>query len=123
MRFSHARSACQCRILLDTWSIPPDAKWYWRGITVARAVYALSEACEVARLRQLIARHVDPARSVSPGVPHLVLFARKPGTPLTSRFIEVKRSREPLLTSQVEELGSLIGPGMHARVLRLSERR
>jgi hypothetical protein len=88
----------------------------------AGAVHALIEACGVARLQQLIARHEDAARWESPGVPDLFLYARKSGSPLTSRFVEVKKPREPLLRSQVEELEFLIELGMPARVLRLSER-
>ena len=69
-----------------------------------RAVYALIEACGVARLKQLVAWHVDPAHSESPGGPNLFLFTREPRTPLTSRLIKVKRPREPHSPRQVEEL-------------------
>ena len=89
---------------METSSLLPDAKCSWRAIAVERAVYALIEACGVARLKRLVARHVDPAHSESPGVTNLFLYTRKPRTPLTSRFIKVKRPREPHLPRQVEEL-------------------
>lgn len=87
------------------------------------AIAALIAVCGVDRLRQLVARHADPARHASPGVPDLFLFASTlDGRRVLGRFVEVKKPNEPLLPSQVAELAFLREIGLKARELRLIER-
>jgi len=86
-------------------------------------IVALIAVCGVDRLRALVARHADPARWASPGVPDLFLFAwQLDRRRVLGRFVEVKKPTEPLLRSQVEELAFLQQIGLKARELRLLER-
>jgi hypothetical protein len=89
----------------------------------AMIVHTLIAVCGPARLQQLVARHANPERWGSPGVPDLFLFRRDTTGRITSaRFVEVKRPREPFRPGQEDELAFLQSIGLHARVLRLIER-
>ena len=73
-------------------------------------------------LREILMRHlnVDPS---SPGIPNLFLYRLEPDGRVTgARFVEVKRPKEPLLKSQIDELRFLRGLGLKAGVVRLVER-
>ena len=92
-------------------------------VPAPNAIVALIAVCGVDRLHQLVARHDDPARKDSPGVPDLFLFAwALDGRRVLGRFVEVKKPEERLLSSQVAELAFLNELGLKARELRLIER-
>lgn len=101
----------------------PHLKKRLLSAPTAEIMHALIAHCGVERLEQLIARHADPARWESPGVPDLFLFARdRKGRVLAAQFVEVKMPDEPLTPGQPGEIAFLQSLGLEARVLRLIER-
>jgi len=72
-------------------------------------------------LQAILMRHqtADPS---SPGIPDLFLYRLEAdGKVAGARFIEVKRPKEPLLKSQLQELRFLRALGLKAGVVRLRE--
>ena len=72
-------------------------------------------------LQDIVLRHriVDPS---SPGIPDLFLYrVEADGTVAGARFVEVKRPKEPLRKSQVDELRFLRQLLLKAGVVRLNE--
>ena len=56
-------------------------------------------------------------------MPDLFLYAlNEQGRVQSPRFVEVKRPREPIHSSQTGEIAFLLGLGLNARVFRLLER-
>jgi VRR-NUC domain len=83
---------------------------------------ALLAVCLPSMLRALVDRHA--VRGNRSGVPDLFLFAKdSSGRSVMARFVEVKKPEEPVSDDQVEELDFMIALGLHARVLRLQERK
>jgi hypothetical protein len=89
----------------------------------AETMSALFSICGSIRLRALVNRHANADRVGRSGVPDLFLFAcDRNGKPVISRFVEVKKSEEPVSSDQLDEIRFLQNLGLHARVLRLIER-
>lgn len=95
-----------------------------RSLPSADVLQALFRLCGAERLRLLIDRHTDEARSDRFGTPDLFLFAvnARTGAPTMGRFVEVKKPKEPVSKDQKEEIEYLRSLGLQARVLRLEER-
>jgi hypothetical protein len=93
-------------------------------LPAAETMTALFAVCGSAGLRALVDRHANPERIGHSGVPDLFLFARdKLSKPTISRFVEVKKPEEPVSRDQLDEIAFLQKLGLHARVLRLIERK
>lgn len=89
----------------------------------ADVMHALIAVLGVRRLQALVTRHADVSRHEHPGVPDLFLYAlNEQGRVQSPRFVEVKRPREPVHSSQTGEIAFLLGLGLNARVFRLVER-
>jgi VRR-NUC domain len=90
----------------------------------AETLRALFEVCGRRRLQALVERHASPDHQGRSGVPDLFLFARDArGRVCIPRFVEVKKPKEPVSQGQLDELEFMQGLGLHARVLRLIERK
>jgi hypothetical protein len=95
-----------------------------RSLPNAGVLQALFQVCGAERIGQLIARHMDEARTDRYGTPDLFLFAMDAleGRPTMARFVEVKKPKERVSKDQKEEIEYLRSLGLQARVLRLKER-
>lgn len=93
------------------------------SVPAANVIHGLIHVCGIARLRKIMARHLDPKRGRSRGTPDLFLFAvDRTGRPTMGRFVEVKKPEEPASDDQRAEIDFLNDLGLHARVVRLIER-
>ncbi len=94
-------------------------------IPAANVLRVLFEHVGRERLTQILDRHNDPARAEKSGTPDLFLYAtnNRSGKVAIARFIEVKKPEEGLSQDQKEEIAFLQSLGLHARVLRLIERK
>lgn len=83
---------------------------------------ALWTICGQERLQKLVDRHRDPEVF---GVPDLFLFARDSKTQKAymGRFVEVKKPEECLSSGQRDEIPFMNSLGLHARLIRLIERK
>ena len=88
-------------------------------------IQALAEYCKPAGINALVDRHNSPEHKGKSGVPDLFLYAINNQTKRLSiaRFVEVKKPEEPVSKDQREEIKFLQDLGLHARVLRLIERK
>ncbi len=91
----------------------------------ANVLYAIFQICKSKNITKLIERHNNPERANSYGTPDLFLFAKKIGIRKINiaRFVEVKKPDEPLKHDQRDEIKFLQSLGLHARVIRLDERK
>lgn len=90
----------------------------------AKILHALFRVVGADKLSLILKRHNDPVRAKKFGTPDLFLFAteNRTGHPSIARFVEVKKPEEPLSRDQREEIAFLQSIGIHARILRLTER-
>ena len=90
----------------------------------AKILHALFRVVGADKLSLILKRHNDPGRAKKFGTPDLFLFAteNRTGHPSIARFVEVKKPEEPLSRDQREEIAFLQSIGIHARILRLTER-
>lgn len=90
----------------------------------AKILHALFRVVGAEKLSLILKRHNDPGRAEKFGTPDLFLFAteNRTGHPFIARFVEVKKPEEPLSRDQREEIAFLQSIGIHARILRLTER-
>ena len=96
---------------------------YSSSVPAANVLRALFHICGVARLKRIMARHLDADRGAARGTPDLFLFATNPtGKPTMGRFVEVKKPEEPASDDQKAEIAFLNEIGLHARIVRLIER-
>jgi len=88
-------------------------------------IWALVHVCGGERLHKIVERHNDPARLDKFGTPDLFLYATHSDTdqPIISRFVEVKKPEEVVSADQHGEIRFLQNLGLHARILRLVERK
>jgi hypothetical protein len=93
-------------------------------LPAAETMKALFSVCGPKRLRALVERHAGLGPNGRSGVPDLFLYAKgKTGKPSISRFVEVKKPEEPVSADQLDEIRFMKSLGLHARVLRLIERK
>ncbi len=99
-----------------------DNQPYLNSLPSLATLEALWSICGQERLQQLVDRHSDATIF---GVPDLFLFARDWNTQKAymGRFVEVKKPGEPLSDGQREEIAFMNSLGLHARLIRLIERK
>jgi hypothetical protein len=110
-----ARRAARPQALVEGFLKPPKAE----------IMHALFQVCGRSRLAKLVERHAQRKPGQS-GVPDLFLFARDlKGRVSIARFVEVKKpkSEERVSQDQLDEIAFMRDLGLHARVLRLDERK
>lgn len=95
---------------------------YLNSLPSLSTLEALWSICGPEHLQKLVDRHSDPGVF---GVPDLFLFARDRKTQKVymGRFVEVKKPDELVSLGQREEIAFMKGLGLHARLIRLIERR
>lgn len=107
---------------VERWRV--STKRQFESLPSSNTLRALIQVCGAERLKKLIARHNDPARSKRFGTPDLFLFAveNASGRTVIYRFVEVKKPDERIKPDQREEIAYLQSLELQARVLRLEER-
>jgi hypothetical protein len=112
------------QIALALEKVQPNLKASFVKLPPAEVLHALFKVVGAKKLDLILARHNDPDRAKKFGTPDLFLFATedRTGHPSIARFVEVKKPEEPLSQDQREEIAFLQSLGLHARVLRLTER-
>jgi hypothetical protein len=88
-------------------------------------IWAIVRICRTDRLHKILERHNDPNRQEKFGTPDLFLCAtcNENGQPMMARFVEVKKPEEAVSADQHDEIRFLQSLGLHARILRLVERK
>ncbi len=95
------------------------------SIPSENVTWALIQVCGGDRLHKIVERHNAPDRLEKFGTPDLFLYAAcdETGQPMIARFVEVKKPEEAVSGDQHEEIEFLQSIGLHARILRLVERK
>jgi len=91
----------------------------------ASVLHALFAVCGPERLEVLLTKHSSSEHAGKSGVPDLFLYAinHLTGKPSIARFVEVKKPKEEVSVEQKSEIALLNSMGLHARVIRLIEKK
>jgi hypothetical protein len=91
----------------------------------AKTLKALCFVCGYERMQVLLDKHNSKEHKGKSGVPDLFLYATntRTGKPSIARFVEVKKPREAISQEQKDEIELLNSLGLHARVIRLVEKK
>lgn len=91
----------------------------------AKTLKALCFVCGYVRMQVLLDKHNSKEHQGKSGVPDLFLYATnaRSGKPSIARFVEVKKPKEVISQEQKDEIELLNSLGLHARVIRLVEKK
>jgi hypothetical protein len=103
----------------------PALEQHYFRVPSAESLKALLCVVGPGRLRSLMSRHTAPKHEGHSGTPDLFLYAtnQTTGKPCVPRFVEVKKPGEKVSYDQRAEIKFLRDLGLHARILRLIERK